>query len=243
MQVNGTTYNEMNPMGTETLTAANGCDSVVTVNLIFREGPTVSVDDQTGICEGDPATITATVSGGGGSNSYQWNVPTGATDPGDVMSFQTTEPGIYTVTVTDANGCTGSNSGEVSVVSLTASINAVACDDNDTPAISTDDFFTFTLIVNENGATSTGYQVLLNAQPDGSGGTVIATGTYGTTLMLGQNEQFAADGSSSYDLTIRESGGGGCFLQNTVGPVDPCSNCPTPNCGTIQIQQNSRDGM
>ncbi len=33
--VNGTTYNESNPTGMETLAAANGCDSVVTINLVF----------------------------------------------------------------------------------------------------------------------------------------------------------------------------------------------------------------
>ena len=243
VEVNGTTYNEMNPMGTETLMAANGCDSVVTINLIYFEGPTVSVADQSGICEGDAATITATVSGGGGSNSYQWSVPAGVTDPGDVMSFQSTEPGTYAVTVTDSNGCTGTDSGELSVVTLTATINAVACEDNGTPAISTDDYFTFTLIADQNGANSTTYEVVRNAQPDGAGGTVIATGNYGDMLTLGQDKQFAADGNSTYPLTIRESGGDGCFIQETVGPVEPCSNCPNPNCGPVQIQENSRDGM
>jgi len=34
--VNGTTYDEANPTGTETLTAVAGCDSIVTVGLVFN---------------------------------------------------------------------------------------------------------------------------------------------------------------------------------------------------------------
>ncbi|MDA8910901.1 gliding motility-associated C-terminal domain-containing protein, partial [Crocinitomicaceae bacterium] len=34
--VNGTTYDEANPSGTETLTAVAGCDSIVTVDLVFN---------------------------------------------------------------------------------------------------------------------------------------------------------------------------------------------------------------
>ena len=32
----GTTYDETNPSGTETLTAVAGCDSIVTVDLVFN---------------------------------------------------------------------------------------------------------------------------------------------------------------------------------------------------------------
>ena len=38
--VNGTTYNESNPTGTETLTNANGCDSIVTIDLTFNPATT-----------------------------------------------------------------------------------------------------------------------------------------------------------------------------------------------------------
>ena len=34
--VGGTVYDQNNPTGTETLIAANGCDSTVTVNLVFN---------------------------------------------------------------------------------------------------------------------------------------------------------------------------------------------------------------
>jgi nitrate reductase NapAB chaperone NapD len=36
VDVNGTIYDEANPTGTETLAAVAGCDSVVSINLIFN---------------------------------------------------------------------------------------------------------------------------------------------------------------------------------------------------------------
>ena len=49
--VGATTYNEANPTGTETLTAINGCDSVVTVNLVYKPNTTgTEVYDG---CQGD----------------------------------------------------------------------------------------------------------------------------------------------------------------------------------------------
>jgi gliding motility-associated-like protein len=49
--VNGTLYNELNPSGVETLTAQNGCDSIVTINLIFQNSVSV-MHNYTG-CAGD----------------------------------------------------------------------------------------------------------------------------------------------------------------------------------------------
>jgi hypothetical protein len=49
--VNGTTYNESNPSGTEQLTGSNGCDSIVTINLTFLP-PSTGSETYTG-CEGD----------------------------------------------------------------------------------------------------------------------------------------------------------------------------------------------
>ena len=42
IDVNGTTYDETNTSGTEILIAANGCDSVVTINLAFAPNTTGS---------------------------------------------------------------------------------------------------------------------------------------------------------------------------------------------------------
>lgn len=51
VNVNGTIYNESNPIGSELLTAASGCDSIVTIELIFH--PQVSSIIEYEGCTGD----------------------------------------------------------------------------------------------------------------------------------------------------------------------------------------------
>ncbi|MEM1321235.1 MAG: gliding motility-associated C-terminal domain-containing protein [Bacteroidota bacterium] len=75
--VNGTVYDQNNPTGTETLTAANGCDSVVTVNLQILQPSSFSLSED--ICPGESRLVNGTV--------YDQNRPTG------------------TETLTAANGC------------------------------------------------------------------------------------------------------------------------------------------
>ena len=49
--VNGVTYNESNPSGTEVLSNANGCDSTVTIDLVFNNNTTGN-ENYSG-CSGD----------------------------------------------------------------------------------------------------------------------------------------------------------------------------------------------
>ena len=49
--VNGVTYNESNPSGTEVLSNANGCDSTVTIDLVFNNN-TIGNENYSG-CTGD----------------------------------------------------------------------------------------------------------------------------------------------------------------------------------------------
>ena len=67
--VGATTYNEANPVGMEILTATDGCDSVVTIALIFRPNAAdlVTYDG----CQHDGYTVTV------GSTVYDENNPTG----------------------------------------------------------------------------------------------------------------------------------------------------------------------
>jgi hypothetical protein len=97
--VNGTSYNESNPTGTETLPGAafNGCDSVVTVQLTFLPGcgandVTISGTlmwsfDNTGV-QG------ATVNLSGDANGTQVTTADGT------YSFEVPEAGTYTITPT-----------------------------------------------------------------------------------------------------------------------------------------------
>ena len=56
--------------------------------------------------------MTATVSGGTAPFTFTWTGPGGFMTSGNPITVTT--PGTYDVTVTDANGCTGSASGVAS---------------------------------------------------------------------------------------------------------------------------------
>ena len=96
--IDGNTYTESNSTATYTITggAANGCDSIVTLDLIVFIVNNVNAGQDISVCEGENVTLSAN-----GSNSYSW-------DGGiiDGVSF-TPNVGIteYTVTGIDINGC------------------------------------------------------------------------------------------------------------------------------------------
>ncbi len=68
--VNGNVYNETNPTGTETLTSVAGCDSVVTINLIFNDA--LTGDELYDGCQDDGYSVVV------GGTTYDQNNPTGS---------------------------------------------------------------------------------------------------------------------------------------------------------------------
>jgi hypothetical protein len=101
--IDGNTYTTSNNTATHTIVggAANGCDSIVTLNLTINSLPTATATDN-----GD-ATITASA-----GNGYQWidcttNSPVnGAT----AQTFAPTANGTYAVVVSNASGCVDTSS-------------------------------------------------------------------------------------------------------------------------------------
>lgn len=80
-----------------TVTDANGCSNFVDIPITEPDDLVVTVTSTPGLCVSN-GSITVTVSGGTPNYSILWN--TGATD--FVINVP---PGIYTATITDANGC------------------------------------------------------------------------------------------------------------------------------------------
>lgn len=80
----------------DTLTAAGGCDSIVVLNLGMLPLPTVAVQVEADSC-GGPAQLTALATAVG----FLWS------NGGTQAAVQAAQTGSYSVTVTDANGCTG----------------------------------------------------------------------------------------------------------------------------------------
>jgi hypothetical protein len=102
----GTTGNilENVPAGTysATVTDANGCMATTTTMLTELPELTCSVQIDQEATEGDNGALTVT--GTGGTQPYSYNWSNGAT----TASLTDLTPGTYSVTVTDANGCTTS---------------------------------------------------------------------------------------------------------------------------------------
>jgi hypothetical protein len=76
-----------------------GCVNAVPITVI--SAPIVTVNNPT-VCSNENATITASVQPAGTYN-YTWTVPAGATNPGNVASFDTKIAGNYTVQVSELN--------------------------------------------------------------------------------------------------------------------------------------------
>lgn len=110
--VTGATFDPvMAGTGTHTLTYTytdgNGCSDFATSNILVYNNPTVSANaTSTSICDGDAVTLT-----GGGALSYTWD--NGVTD--GVSFIPAIGTVTYTVTGSDANGCTNTDQVDVTV--------------------------------------------------------------------------------------------------------------------------------
>lgn len=81
------------------LVAVNGCSSTDTITVGTWLPPVVSLGNDTTLCPGASMILDATLSGAG----YLWQ------DNSTASTFTVNTAGNYDVTVTDANGCTGSD--------------------------------------------------------------------------------------------------------------------------------------
>lgn len=87
---------------TATVTSAQGCTSSTAQALDFYPAPSASVTDQINACQGS-----ATLSASAGFAAYQWS------DGSAVPAITVSVPGSYSVTATDAHGCTAIASGQI----------------------------------------------------------------------------------------------------------------------------------
>ena len=97
-----------------TVTDDEGCIGKDSVILTFNETPEVYVDAVDGalaICEGESTELAAVGSLGETPYIYEWDTPDG---PMSGKNIDAEYPGIYTVTVEDANGCT--NTAELEIL-------------------------------------------------------------------------------------------------------------------------------
>jgi gliding motility-associated-like protein len=104
-----------------TVTDASGCSATQTVTITQPNAITVSTSSTPANCGATDGSATATASGGTGTLNYSWNTtPTQST-----ATASNIVAGSYTVTVTDASGCSNTANAVVGTVS-TANISAGA---------------------------------------------------------------------------------------------------------------------
>jgi len=96
----------VNTTYTVTVSNALNCQDTESVTVTVNPLPVISLGNDTTLCSGDVLTLDA----GSGFSSYFWN-PSGST-----QTLQVSTSGIYSVTVTDNNQCSGSDNISVSVL-------------------------------------------------------------------------------------------------------------------------------
>ena len=99
---------------TYTVSSALCATDTSTVTITINPMPTVTVTSPT-VCASSPATVTATPNPAG-TYTYVWTVPGGATNPGNVATFTTTTPGVYSVIATNTATTCPSQSAQTTVV-------------------------------------------------------------------------------------------------------------------------------
>ncbi|MBO0937245.1 hypothetical protein J2I47_11875 [Fibrella sp. HMF5335] len=197
------------------------------------------------VCTTATALLTATVTLTG-SYTYAWIAPAGATLTGAntataTASGFTTGLKTFTVTVTSGPGCFTTATVSLSAtaclgcsISLNPAIPVQsACNDNGTATSAADDYFTVTVQATAvNGGASGKYEVVIGANLDGTGGTVLNAGgtAYSTAATVGTATTFMANGSSTYLVTVRDLDTPTCKTTFTTTAVQSCSVCPPQLC-------------
>jgi hypothetical protein len=106
---------------TVTVTAANGCTATDTAQLAVLAQPAATAANTGPYCAGDSIKLSS-----GTGVSYAWNGPASFSSAVQNPVRTGSTPGMagsYTVTVTNANGCTNTASTSVTINSTTAAIN------------------------------------------------------------------------------------------------------------------------
>ncbi|MBR0305031.1 MAG: T9SS type A sorting domain-containing protein [Bacteroidales bacterium] len=114
---------------TQNLSTVNGCDSIITLTLTVKALPTTTISGNTMLCQGQSTILTAT-----GGVSYNWN--NGYTS----NNIPVSQSGIYTVTATNAEGCSATANVTVTVNPLptvTITGNSTICQGSSTSLTAT----------------------------------------------------------------------------------------------------------
>lgn len=165
---------------TVTVTDANGCTGTASqaVTVYSNPTPTISTIGSTTFCQGGSVQLVSSA-----ASAYSWS-PGGATDQIIVVNTS----GSYTVTVTDANGCTGTSS------ATTVTVNPLP-----TPTITPSGATTFCQGGSVNLTSSAGNAYAWSTGDTSQSINVTSSGTYTVTVTDGNGCSAA---SSATTVTV-----------------------------------------
>jgi len=204
--------------GIYTVTATNteGCYSTANVSVVVSPLPNVSIIGDDNFCQGGNMTLIAN-----GASSYMWS------DGSNTAAITVTNPGVFTVIGTDANGCSSSASKTISVnpsyhIQLAASIcqgggyyfngQYLTSAGTYTQTFSTvngcDSIITLTLTIIDFPA------------PTITGNTILCEGQSTTLTANGGNTYLWSNGSANASTTVFQSG----IYSVTATSAEGCSS-------------------
>ena len=216
---------------TVTVTDANGCtdQATVTVNVAPELAVTASADDLfIGTCETSVSHLDATVTGGEGDYTYKWTPLTGLDD--NNIKTPTAKPAVtttYTVTVTDANGCTATS--DITITVRPALTLTLAVDDSSIGTCSE----SVAHITSTVGGGEPGY-------------TYLWTPAEGLSSDIDPNPTAKPDATTTYTLTVTDQNG--CTISrditiNVVSPLTVTASAADPLIGTCPTSNTTLNAV
>ena len=162
------------------VTDANGCEDTDEVTVVVNPNPTVDIDGGR-ICAGESITITAQYFGGQEPYTFEWLGGFGTNPSITVAPTSTT---VYTITITDANGCIDTDAATVFV--------------NPNPSVTID-------LLNTNGEICLGQEITMTASADG--GSNPYTFAWNNGLGSGAVQTVSPTQTTTYTVTVTDNEG------------------------------------
>ena len=229
----------------------NSCSNTCSLTDAGKDNETCNDAGTSGDASDDYITFDLNPGGVNTSSGYTVSVDNGGTITptsgtyGSATSFRLQDGSAdgtttYTITITDNAdiNCTITTTVQQSSCSIctTSATFTTECNDNGTLPNENDDYFN--LVVTGTVTDGTGnYVVIIGTYTSAS----TASGSSVTIVGDGQsgNPMLAADGVSTYTVRIEDASDSSCYSEYTVGPVNECSECPTPDCLNVQVKKNN----